>query len=126
MRKFLVVLVCMVMSLMAYAEIGNLQAYRYYQKYSYESSWSKPIDCDVQIIINTDDDLIYVDSKRLQYYHIIEYNKSYIDSDGDMIIKFRCIDEEGISCSIRLVKRKSGTYQIYIDYANIAWVYDVR
>jgi hypothetical protein len=125
MKKILLImfLICSVFTIKA--ETYMYTATSYQQKYSYQSSFSNRVSCEVGITIDTSLGYIKMDTERLQYYIIKSSYGPYRDSDGDRVLKLSCTDEEGLNCTVRII---SGTYreQLYVDYNNITWVYNLK
>jgi hypothetical protein len=91
------------------------------------SDWSKWEEVDILITIDPTNDRIKVFSKKDQVYDIIQsYGETY-DNDGDKTIKWQCVNEDGLKCIVRLVKLYSvdGKSQLYIDFADMMWVYNI-
>ena len=100
------------------------KAYQYTQKMSYQSefdAWSK---VEIPIVFNLTTDQIIIYSQRKQTYYIYKYEK-YISNEGRQAVRFYFIDQDSDRGSCRLVIRADGTSQIYIDFSNISWVYNV-
>ena len=100
------------------------KAYQYTQKMSYQSefdAWSK---VEIPIVFNLTTDQIIIFSQRKQTYYIYKYEK-YISNEGRQAVRFYFIDQDSDRGSCRLVIRADGTSQIYIDFSNISWVYNV-
>ena len=89
--------------------------------------WSKWEDSDVQITMDLTTDIVTIYSKDKQVYQITDYVESSTDSDGDDIVKLRFVDQDGDQGTMRLIERNSeNRSEIYIDFNNITWVYEVR
>lgn len=128
MKKIIIVILICLTSIVAKAEVYKLKSSSFAVRYNYEGVWQKwptPTNTEVLIILNADANRVTVYSKRTQEYDIYkEYNVTY-NSDGDKIWEFDCIDEEGIRCSLRMIKRYGGGFQIYMDYSDMQWMYNV-
>ena len=70
-------------------------------------------------------DVIEILSPKAQIYNITEYNDFYIDKDGGRTAKFSFVDQDGYRGVIRLCIEKNGNSQMYVEYANIMWVYNL-
>lgn len=97
---------------------------RFKNDYGRWSEWSKWETTEVLIVVKEDRISIY--SKRRQEYDVIKYNDKYIDPEGDTVLKMSCVDQDGDLCTLRLISRKSGTLQLYVDFSDIMWVYNVK
>lgn len=82
----------------------------------------------MRLCIDIGNDQIIVYSPRTQIYQVYGvYNNGqpYVDDSGGINIKFYVIDQDYDRGSIRLRVERNGNSQIYIDFSNIAWVYNV-
>lgn len=101
---------------------------RYYAATSF--SYKKVVngewtDSGMIITLNMTKDVIEILSPKAQIYNITEYNDFYIDKDGGRTAKFSFVDQEGYKGVIRLRIEKDGNSQMYVEYANIMWVYNL-
>ena len=82
----------------------------------------------MNLCINLSTDQIIIYSPKTQVYKVYgAYNdgKAYIDSNGGANLKFYVIDQDYDRGSIRLRVEKNGNSQVYVDFSNVAWVYNV-
>ena len=79
----------------------------------------------MKVKIDLDDDIIVVYSEKLQVYRVIGDLGSYTDESGGKQQKFRIIDQDDDYGTLRLRIETNGNSQIYIDFADIMWVYNV-
>lgn len=100
------------------------KAYQYTQKMSYESDFDDWTTVNIPITFNLTTDQIIIYSKRVQTYYIYKYD-TYISNEGLNAVRFYFVDQDLDKGTCRLVIRKDGTSQIYIDFSNITWVYNV-
>lgn len=77
-----------------------------------------------QFTFNLTTDQIIIYSQRVQTYYIYKYD-TYISNEGLNAVRFYFVDQDLDKGTCRLVIRKDGTSQIYIDFLNITWVYNV-
>ena len=132
MKKFLV-LFLMLFTLSVGTVSAQTYSYRSFQ-FSYKqqldsgrwTDWSRWEDSNLLITINYDDDVIKIYSKMMQIYHIVGYSDSYTDNSGGRQVKFNFVDQDGDKGTIRLRIERNGNSQLYIDFADIMWVYNVR
>lgn len=111
---------------------AQVQYYRttefsYKEKNSYGNwtNWSKWEDSDLIVTIDLTNDVIKIYSPKTQTYRVLSYEGTPTDSSGRQV-KFRVIDQDGDYGYIRLRIENNGNSQIYIDFANVMWVYNVR
>lgn len=100
------------------------KAYQYTQKMSYESEFDDWTTVNIPIVFNLTTDQIIIYSQRTQTYYIYKY-ETYTSNEGLNAIRFYFVDQDVDKGTCRLLIRKDGTSQIYIDFANITWVYNV-
>ena len=48
------------------------------------------------------------------------------DRYGGTTISYRCVDDDGLRCGIRLRVQADGSLQLYVDYNDAMWVYGLR
>lgn len=104
----------------AYAEATVLSTGRYI--------WSDWQSSNMNICFNLGTDTIIIYSPRRQVYTIYDtYNNgnAYVDNSGGQNVKFYVIDQDGDLGEIRLRIERNGNSQIYVDFSNVAWVYNV-
>lgn len=129
MKRFLVFLFCLV-SLSASGQVLWFRTTEYAQATVVNGHyyWSKWEDSNMNLCINLSTDRITIYSPRTQVYQVYGvYNNgnTYIDSSGGTNMKFYVIDQDYDKGSIRLRVERNGNSQIYIDFSNVAWVYNV-
>lgn len=132
MRKFLFTMLAVFMlSFTVNAESLWFKGYRYAIKYKTESNrnnqtgWSEWIKCDVPIEFMMDDDMIVIYSNKTQMYAIYEDMGTYNDRDGGKQQGYYVLDQDLDKGTVRLRITRDGTSQIYIDFNDVGWVYDV-
>ncbi len=85
--------------------------------------WSDWIPAVVKIKVAEDKVTIYSD--EVQIYKIKYKTDAPYDSNGEQIA-YRVIDHEGDWGNLRFRKQNNGQLQIYIDFSDISWVYDIN
>lgn len=91
----------------------------------YWGEWSDWKDSDMNVKFDLENDIIYIFSPKTQKYHVIEVMDPPYDSTGRQI-KFRVRDQDGDYGYVRLRIENNGNSQIYVDFNNVSWVYNVR
>jgi hypothetical protein len=80
----------------------------------------------MDICFNLPEDRIIVYSPTLQIYKITEAGQQESDGKGGQQVTFIAYDQDYDVCQIRLRVEANGNSQIYVDFNNVAWVYNVR
>lgn len=100
------------------------KAYQYTQKMSYASDFDDWTTVNIPIVFNLTTDQIIIYSKRTQTYYIYKC-ETYTSNEGRRAVRFYFVDQDLDKGCCRLLIRNDGTSQIYIDFSNISWVYNV-
>lgn len=95
-------------------------------EYGRWSKWSDWEDVNILVVINTDKDVINIYSKTTQEYDIVEYLGEEKDGDGGSQVKFLCVNADGSRCHVRIRQQSNGQRQIYVDFSDIMFVYNIE
>ena len=130
MRKLILTMVM----LFSIVSLGNAQqtmwfrttqfAYKYLTEYGYWTDWSDWEHTSVKIKFDTARDLITIYSKEVQIFKVVEQLPSPYDDKGEQV-KFRVLDQDYNYANLRLRIEYSGGSQLYVDYNNISYVYNL-
>lgn len=128
MKKLLIFILFVVMGITtSMAEILWFKttdfAYRV-KNYGTWSSWSDWEASSMNIKIDTGQDIIVIYSPETQVYKVLSLENPPYDSRGTQV-KFKVIDQDFDIGYIRLRVEHSGNSQIYVDFSNVSWVYNV-
>lgn len=128
MKKLLIFILFVVMGITtSMAEILWFKttdfAYRI-KNYGTWSSWSDWEASSMNIKIDTGQDIIVIYSPETQVYKVLSLENPPYDSNGTQV-KFKVIDQDFDIGYIRLRVEHSGNSQIYVDFSNVSWVYNV-
>lgn len=129
MKKYLLILLCFI-SISGYAQVQWYRTTQYAEATIINNRyyWGDWESSNMRLCIDVDNDQIIVYSPRIQIYQVYGvYNNGqpYVDDSGGTNIKFYVIDQDYDRGNIRLRVEKNGNSQIYIDFSNVAWVYNV-
>ena len=129
MKKYLLILLCFI-SISGYAQVQWYRTTQYAEATIINNRyyWGDWESSNMRLCIDIDNDQIIVYSPRIQIYQVYGvYNNGqpYVDDSGGTNIKFYVIDQDYDRGNIRLRIEKNGNSQIYIDFSNVAWVYNV-
>ena len=131
MKKLLLILAAMLVVFSVSAESLWFNAYSYAYKYktdakrNNQSGWSSNVKCSVPIEFDMDNDLVVIYSNKTQIYAIYEDAGEYTDSEGGKQKGFYVIDQDYDKGMVRLRIARDGTSQLYIDFNDVGWVYNV-
>ena len=75
--------------------------------------------------MNLNTDVITIYSNKTQVYKVYTCSDAYYDNEGGVQVKFTVIDQDGDRGTVRLRVQSDGASQIYVDFADIMWVYNV-
>lgn len=130
MKKVITLFALLLLCTGMYADVVKWTAYSFCYKthndyYNTWSDWSQWEDCNILIVANLNIDRINIYSAETQEFDIIQYYDPYTDSDGDEVIKMECVDVAGTRCTLRFLRCQNGKAQLYCDYSNIMYVYEV-
>lgn len=89
--------------------------------------WSAWEDVSILIVLDLDKERFTIYSKETQIYDVAENEGNITDKDGDDIWSFFCVNEDGLTCRVKLIKLNSqdGSLQLYVDFSDMRWVYNV-
>lgn len=122
-------LLCLLISNLAYTQVYKIKAtdfsFMFQNANGSWSNWSAWEKCNILCTIDISKDRIIIYSQETQIYDIIENFGTEYDEEGDLVWYLVGIDNEGIQCGIRIIKKPSGTQQLYVDYNDIRWAYTV-
>ena len=88
------------------------------------SDWTDWEKCSVYVKMNTDSDLVEIFSNKKQAYRLVGEAETPYDDSGKQV-GFKVVDQDGDIGTLRLRIQNNGTSQIYIDFADVKWVYNV-
>lgn len=103
-------------------DIQRLKAYELAVNYEGWSDW-EPVNIDVKIDFNKG--FIKILSKQTQVYEILSQLPSMKDSSGENL-RFRVIDQDKDIGVLMFRVQNNGTKQIYLEFDDIGWVYNVK
>lgn len=90
------------------------------------NEWSDFVEANVLITLDPKKDLILINSAEVQSFKIKAYGEIE-DNDEVNIVPFECIDNRYSNCKILIItkKKESNRMQIYINYNEVKFVYNV-
>ncbi len=131
MKKLLTLFAaCIFGAVMVYADVLKLQAtslaFKSQNDYGYWSDWSDWESTNILVVVNTDIDRVNIYSSSPQEYDIYDYDAEEKDGEGGTISTCHCIDQNGTRCDMRIRFQANGQVQLYVDYADFMFVYNVQ
>lgn len=94
------------------------------KEYGVWSDWSDWEDSNIKVKFDLNKDQIVIFSPNVQIYNVLRIEEPPYDPSGQQV-KYRVIDQDDDFGYIRLRLENSGNSQIYVDFANVKWVYNV-
>lgn len=128
MKKFLVLFFIAFISLGVNAEVYKYKSesfsYKTLDNYGYWSEWSDWVNSSVLVVVDIDKDVIRIYSEEPQEFDILYAEDTY-DSEYNAMLMCQCVDADGVECQLRIRANTDGTLQLYVDYSNIMYVYNI-
>lgn len=124
MKKYLILLLLLI-STSGYAQWFKTTAFASATIINDTYYWGEWEESNVNIHIDAKNEKIIIYSPVIQIYTIYYDAGKYTDNLGGSNWEFYAIDADGDKCHIRLRAKKEGTSQLYVDFADVAWVYNI-
>lgn len=127
MKKLLLLLMLVLSTSTAFSQNAWFRATEFAYKYvedGYWTNWSDWIDCNVRIKIDVTNDKIIIYSEDTQVYNVLNQESAPYDDNGEQL-RFRVIDQDYDYGYVRLRLQNNGNKQLYVDFNNISWVYNI-
>jgi hypothetical protein len=125
-KRLFILLVGLVISLTTLAQTVWFTAFQFAYRETNWSSWSPWQTCNIDVKFDYDADQIIIYSRVTQVYQVYTYDGEQTDYDGGEQVQFGVIDQDNDRGKIRLRVERNGNSQIYVDFLNVHWVYNVR
>lgn len=124
MKKFILIFVFLLGLNIANAqEVEWLKAYELAIKI--DNEWSDWEDVNIDVKIDFSRDRITIYSAKTQIYEIIKEVEPPYDSYGEQLA-YKVIDQDDDIGRFRFRVQNNGSKQIYIDFDDISWVYNIK
>ena len=125
MKKIILgIILTLFMSIPSFSQIINFKATLVAIK-EVGYGWSDWQRCDILITFNLKTDKVVIYSRSIQIYKVITQGQNFIDESRGEQVKYKVIDQDNDLGSMRLRVETNGNSQIYIDFADVSWVYNV-
>ena len=124
MKKFILIFAMLFSMCAVYAQ--NKSVFKAYElAIKIEGEWSDWQSVNIPVVIDYEQDVIIIYSAKTQKYLIIEETAAAPDSNGKQVA-FKVIDQDGDVGRFRFRVQNNGTKQIYVDFNDINWCYNVK
>lgn len=130
MKKYLLMFLMLFTLTSAYAQ--NVMWYktssvavRYVNEYGNWTNWTDWQSCIVDVKLDVANDKIIIYSNETQIYKVLEQDSVPYDNSGTQVA-FKVIDQDYDIGRVRLRVENNGNCQIYVDFNDISWVYNVK
>lgn len=91
------------------------------------NDWSEWQQSSATISLDTDKEKLVIDASKKFSYDIYDKKISTnSDREGSNILEYSCVDNDGLKCAFRLRNSLDGSIQIYLDYSDVSFVYQVE
>lgn len=88
-------------------------------------NWSDWERSNVSISIDLTNDVITIYSQVKQTYYVVSTEESGSDNSGGRFVRFYVVDSSRRRGNVRLRIESNGNSQMYIDFNDYAWCYNV-
>lgn len=85
--------------------------------------WSDQQRCNILITFNLKIDKVVIYSRSFRFIKFITLGQNFIDESGGEWVKYKVISQDDDLGSMRLRVETNGNSQIYVDFADVSWVY---
>lgn len=128
LKKIIALFVAIIATMTTSAQVVNYRTTKFYTRENTARGWTKwssPQSSNLLLVIDFDNDYVYIASQYEQLYKITNIKDQYTTKEGDKVVEFNFIDQDGDRGTMSLTSRKYGASQIYIRFNNVNWCYDV-
>lgn len=125
MKKFLFIFVLLFGCVLSNAQNKIIHETAYEYAFNLDNTWSDWYKCDVAIEINIEKHRVIIFSQKLQVYEILEEAPTPPDNSGTQV-GFTVIDQDGDIGRIRFRVQNNGNRQVYVDFQDVSWCYNIR
>lgn len=94
-------------------------------EYTGQYTWSAWQQTRTPIVFDLMNDVVYIYSNSPQRYTLVSDGREYVDSGGGRQVEYKIVDQDGDRGSLRLRIERNGNSQLYVDFADIAWCYNL-
>ena len=132
MKKILIVLLLTIgIATTAEAQVAKFRAtevaFKAQNSYGNWGNWSDWENCSILIVLNRNNNTVHIYSKETQEFDIVNtISDWHNDGDGGQQLEVLCVDKDGLRCSMRFRQQNDGQLQLYVDYRDFMYVYNIE
>ena len=130
MKKLFLLLFVLGLCVSSKAQVHTYKTTQYARKYINSSGnwtkWSSWKKSNITMTIDFNGDFITIYSPKTQVYKITKCTRKFTDSSGGKQVEFAFVNQDKDKGHIRLRIGANGNSQVYIEFNNIMWVYNVK
>ena len=89
-------------------------------------NWTDWKDSSMTLTIDLDEDVVKIYSPKKQVYKITKFVQTINEDNGGIQVEFEFIDQDGDRGHMRLRIEANKNSQLYVEYSNVIWVYNVK
>lgn len=124
MKKFILIFVMLFSMCAVYAQ--NKSVFKAYElAIKIEGEWSDWQPVNIPVVVDYEQEVIIIYSAKTQKYLILAKTLAELDNSGKQIA-FMVLDQDGDVGRFRFRVQNNGTKQIYVDFNDISWCYNVK
>ena len=95
--------------------------------YGYWGDWTDWQKCSVLVVLDSETERVRIYSEEVQEFDIIKTVSGWkSDLEGGEILEVACVDKFGSRCNMRFRQQHDGQWQLYVDYADAMYVYNIN
>lgn len=126
--KILITLVLLIYTTLGYSEeislYSNFMSYKVL-KDSVWQDWTDWRECYIEIVWNTDSNSITLYNKNTEKVFKIDPSFQKIENDNSITTLYTVLESENNCLSIRFRNQHDGVKQLYIDYEDLVYCYNL-
>lgn len=124
MKKFILIFAMLFSMCAVYAQ--NKSVFKAYElAIKIEGEWSDWQPVNIPVVVDYEQEVIIIYSAKTQKYLILAETLAESDNSGKQIA-FMVLDQDGDVGRFRFRVQNNGTKQIYVDFNDISWCYNVK
>ena len=124
MKKFILIFAMLFSMCATYAQ--NKSVFKAYElAIKIEGEWSDWHPVNIPVVVDYDQEVIIIYSAKTQKYLILAETLAESDNNGKQIA-FMVLDQDGDMGRFRFRVQNNGAKQIYVDFNDISWCYNVK